>query len=80
MMRPPATNATPDSVATDSESMASPYLREELERFMASVPKRKRRSLRARISRMRDFLWWREEFRDLSTRFYYFVRNYALRL
>jgi phosphohistidine swiveling domain-containing protein len=54
--------------------------REELERFLASVARRKRRSLKARIGRMRDFLWWREEFRDLSTRFYYFVRRYALHL
>jgi pyruvate,water dikinase len=61
------------------ERQANAY-REELERFMSSVPRRKRRSLEARISRMRDFLWWREEFRDLSTRFYYFVRKYALRL
>jgi pyruvate,water dikinase len=54
--------------------------RKELERLMASVPGWKRRSLKARICRMRDFLWWREEFRDLSTRFYYFVRMYALHL
>jgi len=54
--------------------------REELERFLASVARRKRRSLKARIERMRDFLWWREEFRDLSTRFYYFARKYALHL
>jgi phosphohistidine swiveling domain-containing protein len=61
------------------ERQAAAY-REELERLMASVPKRKRRSLHARIDRMREFLWWREEFRDLSTRFYYFVRKYTLRL
>lgn len=25
-------------------------------------------------------LWWREEFRDISTRFYYIIRLYTMRL
>ena len=29
---------------------------------------------------MRRMLWWREEFRDISTRFYYIIRIYTLEL
>ena len=29
---------------------------------------------------MRDMLWWREEFRDVSTRFYYLIRVYTVAL
>jgi pyruvate,water dikinase len=32
------------------------------------------------IVKIRDMLWWREEFRDLSTRFYYLIRVYTIRL
>jgi pyruvate,water dikinase len=27
---------------------------------------------------MRRMLWWREEFRDVSTRFYYMLRMYTI--
>ena len=31
-----------------------------------------------KISNMRKMLWWREEFRDVSTRFYYMLRMYTM--
>ena len=33
-----------------------------------------------KISNMRSMLWWREEYRDISTRFYYMIRVYTVRL
>lgn len=32
------------------------------------------------IVEMRDMLWWREEFRDISTRFYYIIRLFTIKL
>ena len=29
---------------------------------------------------MRKMLWWREEYRDISTRFYYLIRVYTMKL
>lgn len=29
---------------------------------------------------MREMLWWREEFRDMTTKFYYIIRIYTLKL
>ncbi len=31
-----------------------------------------------KVSGMREMLWWREEFRDISTRFYYMLRVYTI--
>ena len=31
------------------------------------------------IVKIRDMLWWREEFRDISTRFYYLIRVYTIK-
>lgn len=36
--------------------------------------------LEKKIIKIRDMLWWREEFRDLSTRFYYLIRIYTIEL
>ena len=36
--------------------------------------------LEKRIIKIRDMLWWREEFRDVSTRFYYLIRIYTIEL
>ncbi len=52
----------------------------EKQRFLASLPPWKRPAVAAKIDRMRRFLWWREEYRDLSTRHYYFVRKFTLHL
>ncbi|MDR0851189.1 MAG: phosphoenolpyruvate synthase [Clostridiales Family XIII bacterium] len=36
--------------------------------------------LERKIDEMRRMLWWREEFRDISTRFYFLIRLYSLEL
>ena len=33
-----------------------------------------------KITKIRNMLWWREEFRDVSTRFYYLIRIYTIEL
>ena len=33
-----------------------------------------------KVDEMRRMLWWREEFRDVSTRFYYLIRVYTVEL
>ncbi|MDP6539115.1 MAG: PEP/pyruvate-binding domain-containing protein [Planctomycetota bacterium] len=50
----------------------------ERERMLRLAPFHRRRGLAARLDRLREFLWWREELRDLSTRFYFFVRRFTL--
>lgn len=36
--------------------------------------------VRKKVDGMRTMLWWREEFRDVSTRFYYMIRIYTVEL
>ncbi len=50
---------------------------EILDRIEKEVGERKYRKIRAKILKMRKMLWWREEFRDLSTRFYYIIHIYS---
>ena len=38
------------------------------------------KKLEKKIIKIRNMLWWREEFRDLSTRFYYLIRIYTVLL
>lgn len=58
----------------------------ELERIREQVTARgpggRRRfaKIRDRIERTRRMLWWREEYRDVSTHFYHLIRIYTLRL
>lgn len=48
------------------------------ERLLQVAPFWRRRSLRRDLIQVRRFLWWREELRDLSTRFYQQVRRLVL--
>ena len=47
----------------------------ELERKVSSSEYKK---ISDKIANMRKMLWWREEFRDVSTRFYYMLRMYTM--
>ena len=38
------------------------------------------KTIKTKIDKMRRMLWWREEFRDISTRFYYIIRIYTIEL
>ena len=51
---------------------------EILEKIQAKVGKRKYGKIYAKIKNMREMLWWREEYRDISTRFYYVIRVFTI--
>jgi pyruvate,water dikinase len=51
-----------------------------LKLLRARAGARKYRSLYQQIQTMRQMLWWREELRDISTRFYYLLRHYTLKI
>lgn len=53
--------------------------RQKLEELRERVSEKKFKKLSAKIEGMRNMLWWREEFRDVSTRFYYLLRIYTIR-
>ena len=60
-------------------SLAASY-QEQLAAIERSTSPRRYRKLRARIERLRAMLWWREEFKDVSTRYYHLIRLYTLAL
>ena len=49
-----------------------------LRKIKAKVPPFTYNRICKKVSGMRSMLWWREEFRDISTRFYYMLRMYTL--
>ena len=51
-----------------------------LESIEAKVGKRKYKKIYKKVMNMRKMLWWREEYRDISTRFYYIIRIYTVEL
>ena len=44
------------------------------------VGSKKYKKIQTKVLNMRKMLWWREEFRDISTRFYYLIRIYTIEL
>ncbi|HNT10584.1 MAG TPA: PEP/pyruvate-binding domain-containing protein [Spirochaetota bacterium] len=50
----------------------------EREKYLAAHPFWKRRKADRMLSLLRKFLWWREELRDLSTKYYHQVRRFTL--
>lgn len=58
--------------------------REQYQKQLASirskVRKQKYDKILKKVEKMRSMLWWREEFRDVSTRFYYIIRMYTVKL
>lgn len=51
-----------------------------LEDIKAKVGSKKYIKIHDKIMNMRKMLWWREEYRDISTRFYYIIRIYTMEL
>ncbi|MBQ3415146.1 MAG: phosphoenolpyruvate synthase [Clostridia bacterium] len=49
-------------------------------RIEKEVSKKKYNKIKDKVEKMRKMLWWREEFRDVSTRFYYIIRIYTVEL
>ena len=52
----------------------------QLGRLAAILPGRRYTKLKHKVLRMRRLLWWREEFRDVSTRMYDVIRRYTMAL
>lgn len=50
------------------------------QKLKEQVGSRKYSKLEESIAKMRSMLWWREEFRDVSTRFYYIIRIFTMKL
>lgn len=63
----------------DRQKQKQAYL-DELAKIKKSVSGRKYDKLFKSIERMRSMLWWREELRDISTRFYYVIRVHTMEL
>ena len=51
-----------------------------LRKIESKVGKQKYSKIHTKIQNMRKMLWWREEYRDISTRFYYLIRVYTVKL
>ncbi len=54
--------------------------RKEMEQIKEKLPSSGYKKFEKNVTEMRNLLWWREEFRDVSTRFYCIIRAYTLRL
>ncbi|MCR5835544.1 MAG: phosphoenolpyruvate synthase [Lachnospiraceae bacterium] len=52
--------------------------KEVLDKIAANVSPKVFKKVHKKVINMRDMLWWREEFRDISTRFYYLLRVYTI--
>ncbi|MBQ3852469.1 MAG: phosphoenolpyruvate synthase [Lachnospiraceae bacterium] len=49
-----------------------------LRKIRKKVSDRTFQKIKKKVTGMREMLWWREEFRDVSTRFYYMLRIYTM--
>ncbi len=67
------------SPAEDRARLSASY-DAQLARIREKVSPRRYRRILARVERIRRMLWWREEFRDVSTHYYHLIRLYTLRL
>ena len=61
----------------DKEKGRQAY-KEILRHIESKVSRRKYKKISKKIGNMRGMLWWREELRDISTRFYYLLRIYTI--
>ena len=67
------------SPETDSAGLHNAF-EAEMERVRSKTSAREYKRFEKTVSVMRELLWWREEFRDISTRFYCVIRAYTIRL
>lgn len=67
------------SPVNDKEKVEQEYLR-ILQIIILKVGERKYKKLYKKIRRMKEMLWWREEYKDISTRYYYLIRCYTMEL
>ena len=66
----------PNSVNADPTSA---YQRAR-EQALLKLPVRKRKKFNRKLDRLRDFVWLREEMRDLSSQMYYLIRRHVLEI
>jgi pyruvate,water dikinase len=52
---------------------------DKLNSISKKISSKKYKKLEKKITKIREMLWWREEFRDVSTRFYYLIRVYTIK-
>ena len=70
-----------DSFSPIEDKTKSKKIYEKLiDKISNQVSKRKLKKIEHAIENMRKMLWWREEYRDISTRFYYIIRVYTIEL
>ncbi len=67
------------SPEADSNRLAEDF-RKEMEKIKEKTSASVYRKVEKNVNDMRKMLWWREEFRDVSTRFYCVIRAYTMRL
>ncbi len=53
--------------------------RGKLDEIKQRLSKKDYEKIEKKVTKIRKMLWWREEFRDLSTRLYYIIRIYTIR-
>lgn len=63
----------------DNEKQYSNYCL-QLKKIKENVSNSKYKKLLQNIEKMREMLWWREELKDISIKFYYIVRIYTVKL
>ncbi|MDO4788182.1 MAG: PEP/pyruvate-binding domain-containing protein [Johnsonella sp.] len=69
-----------DAFSAKSVQRQKEGMHASLEILSGKVSDRKFKRLKKKIGYMRSLLWWREEFKDISTRFYYLIRICTLAL
>ncbi|KHD37458.1 phosphoenolpyruvate synthase [Clostridium acetobutylicum] len=67
------------SPRNDKKRQIERYTR-QIENIKEKVSDKKYRRIIKEVEKMREMLWWREEFRDMTTKFYYIIRIYTLKL
>ncbi|MCL2089645.1 MAG: PEP-utilizing enzyme [Micrococcales bacterium] len=73
-----ALDASHDPALTHARQQA--LFADQMDRLRGAVPRRRLARLERKVTRVRQLLWWREEFRDLSTMMYDVIRRYTLAL
>jgi len=75
------TIALDDSLSPEGDKMhQTEVFEKQKQKLKEQVGSRKYSKLEESIDKMRSMLWWREEFRDVSTRFYYIIRIFTMKL
>ena len=64
----------------NDHELGSRNYKNKLKEIKNKISKKKYLKFKEKIKKIRKMLWWREEFRDISTRFYYLIRIYTIEL